>query len=371
MPAVPSSSSLPLSRRAIRAASILLCSAAILSVTGAQAAEPLKVGFVYIGPASGAGWSYAHELGRQAVQRTFGDKVQTVFVENVAEGPDAERVIRDLAANGAKVIFGGAFGYMNAMAKVAPEFPDVAFEHATGYKTGSNLGIYDIRTYEGACLTGVVAGAMSKSGNLGVVASVPIPEVIRNINAYTLCAQAVNPKVRTKVVWVNAWYDPPKERDAAVALITGGVDVLMQNTDSPAPVQAALERGIYGFGWDTDMSQWGKDAQLAASMLNWGVYYNKVVGDVQAKRWKPDNTWIGLKEDAIHFGNYSKVVPQAVKDLVAARKRDIISGKRPVFAGPLQDQSGALRVAAGSEPSDQDKLAMHYFVKGVDGTLPK
>lgn len=349
----------------------LAVSVLIGAAASAHAAEPLKVGFVYIGPASGAGWSYAHELGRQEVQRSFGDKVKTVFVENVAEGPDAERVIRDLAANGAKVIFGGAFGYMNAMAKVAPEFPDVAFEHATGYKTGRNLGIYDIRTYEGACLTGVVAGAMSKSGNLGVVASVPIPEVIRNINAYTLCAQAVNPKVRTKVVWVNAWYDPPKERDAAVALIAGGVDVLMQNTDLPAPVQVALERGIYGFGWDTDMAQWGKDAQLAASMLNWSVYYNKVVSDVMAKRWKPGNAWLGLKEDAIRFGNYSKVVPQAVKDLVEARKRDIISGAKPVFGGPLVDQAGVQRVAAGKEPSDKDKLAMHYFVKGVEGTLPK
>jgi len=173
------------------------------------------------------------------------------------------------------------------------------------------------------------------------------------------------------VVWVNAWYDPPKERDAAVALIAGGVDVLMQNTDSPAPVQVALERGIYGFGWDTDMAQWGKDAQLAASMLNWSVYYNKVVSDVMAKRWKPGNAWLGLKEDAIRFGNYSKVVPQAVKDLVEARKRDIISGARPVFGGPLIDQAGVQRVAAGKEPSDKDKLAMHYFVKGVEGTLPK
>jgi len=352
---------------------LLSCLATVLlaATAVARADAPLKVAFVYIGPASGAGWSYAHELARQAVQKQFGDKVETVFVEKVNEGPDSERVIRDVAAGGAKVIFATAFGYMNPMAKLAPEFPDVAFEHATGYKTGPNLGIYDIRTYEGACLTGTVAGRMTRKNTLGVVASVPIPEVIRNINAFTLCAQAVNPKVQTRILWVNTWYDPPKEREAAVALIAQGADVLMQNTDSPVTVETAHEKGIYGFGWDTDMSEWGRDAQLAASRLNWSVHYNKVVADVMAKKWKPGNAWLGLKDNAILFDHFSPVVPADVRKLVDERRRDIISGKRPVFGGPLVDQAGTTRVAANKAPTDDELRAMHFLVKGVIGTLPQ
>lgn len=346
-----------------------LLAAGVLA-TAAQAAEPLKVGFMYIGPASGAGWSYAHELGRQKVQKTFGDQVQTIFVENVAES-DAERVARDLAAQGAKVIFGGAFGFMNGMVKVAAEFPDVAFEHATGYKTGPNLGIYDIRTYEGACMNGTIAGRMTKSNVLGVVAPFPIPEIVRNINAFTLCAQAVNPKVQTHLVWVNTWYDPPKESEAAKTLLNQGVDVLMQNTDSAAPLQVARDRGAYGFGWDTDMSQWGGDAQLAAARLDWAVFYNRVVADVMAKRWKPGNVWLGMKDGAIHYDHFSVKLPADVQAIVAERGKDIVSGKRPVFAGPLVDQSGKLRVAAGVEMPDRDKLSMDWLVKGVVGTIAK
>jgi simple sugar transport system substrate-binding protein len=338
--------------------------------TAAQAAEPLKVGFIYVGPASGAGWSYAHELGRQKVQATFGDKVETIFVENVAEN-DAERVVRDLAAQGVSLIFGGAFGFMNGMVKVATEFPDVAFEHATGYKTAANLGIYDIRTYEGACLNGTIAGRMTKSNVLGVVAPFPIPEIVRNINAFTLCAQAVNPKVQTRLVWVNTWYDPPKETEAAKTLLNQGVDVLMQNTDSAAPLQVAKERGAYGFGWDTDMSQWGGDAQLATARLDWSVYYNRVVSDVLAKRWKPGNVWIGMKDKAIIYDNFSTQLPADVRALVEQRGKDIVSGKRPVFAGPLLDQSGQQRAAAGVEIPDSEKLRMDWLVKGVIGSLPK
>jgi basic membrane protein A len=345
-------------------AAALACGAA---ASAARAQEPLKVGFIYIGPASGAGWSYAHELGRQSVQRKYGERIKTVFVEKVPEGASSEAIIRKMADQGASVIFATAIGYMDAVVKTARDYPDVAFEHATGYKTGPNLGIYDIRTYEGACLVGTVAGAMTKTGVLGVVGSLPVPEVIRNINAFTLCAQAVNPGVRTRVVWVSGWYDPPKEHAAAEALIGLGADVLMQNTDSPTTVQVAREHHLYGFGWDTDMAQWGGDAQLAASMLNWGVYYDKVVASRLAGTWRPDNVWLGLKDDAIHFGNFSKVVPERVRQLVARRTADIVSGKRPVFAGPLTDQSGVVRVAAGQEPDDADKLKMNYFVKGIDG----
>lgn len=351
-----------------RALGALIATAAMAA--SAQAAEPLKVGFMYIGPASGAGWSYAHELGRQKVQKAFGDKVQTIFVENVAES-DAERVSRDLAAQGAKVIFGGAFGFMNGMVKVAAEYPDVAFEHATGYKTAPNLGIYDIRTYEGACLNGTIAGRMTKNNMLGVVAPFPIPEIVRNINAFTLCAQAVNPKVQTRLVWVNTWYDPPKETEAAKSLLNQGVDVLMQNTDSAAPLQTAKERGALGFGWDTDMSQWGGDAQLAAARLDWSVFYNRVVSDVLAKRWKPGNVWLGMKDGAILYDHFSPRLPADVRGLVGQRGRDIVSGKKPVFAGPLVDQSGKVRVAAGAEMPDSDKLRMDWLVKGVIGSMPK
>lgn len=333
------------------------------------AAEPLKVGFMYIGPASGAGWSYAHELARREVQKKFGNKVQTIFVENVAEN-DAERVSRDLVAQGAKVIFGGAFGFMNGMIRAAEDSPGVAFEHATGYKTAPNLGIYDIRTYEGACLNGTLAGRMTKKNVLGIVAPFPIPEIVRNINAFTLCAQQVNPKVTTHVVWVNTWYDPPKEMEAARALLNQGVDVLMQNTDSAAPLQAAKEAGVYGFGWDTDMSQWGGEAQLAASRLDWSIYYNKVVSEVLAGTWKPGNVWLGIKDGAIHYDHFSPKLPQEARALVEQRGRDIASGKRPVFSGPVTDQSGTVRVAAGKDLPDADKLRMNWLVKGVIGKLP-
>jgi len=327
------------SHRALLASASFFAALSLGVTSLSQAEEPMKVGFIYVGPASGAGWSYAHELGRREVQRTFGNKVQTIFVEKVAEA-DGERVTRDLVMQGAKVVFGGAFGFMNGMAVAAPDSPGVAFEHATGYKTGPNLGIYDIRTYEGACLNGTIAGKMTKKNVIGVVAPFTIPEIVRNLNAFTLCAQAVNPKVTTKVIWVNTWFDPPKETEAATALINQGVDVLMQNTDSAAPLQTAKAHDIVGFGWDTDMSEWGGDAQMAAARLDWSIHYNKVVSDVLAKRWKPGNVWLGLKDKAIIYDHYSTKLPADVRKLVEARKQDIISGRRPVFGGPIVDQSG-------------------------------
>ena len=359
-----------LPRRALLASAVAFSALGLGLSASAQADEPLKVGFIYVGPASGAGWSYAHELARREVQKTFGNKVQTIFVEKVAEA-DGERVTRDLVSQGAKVVFGGAFGFMNGMVAAAPDYPNVAFEHATGYKTGPNLGIYDIRTYEGACLNGTIAGKMTKTNVIGVVAPFTIPEIVRNLNAFSLCAQAVNPKVTTKVIWVNTWFDPPKETEAATTLINQGVDVLMQNTDSAAPLQTAKAHGIVGFGWDTDMSQWGGDAQMAAARLDWSVHYNKVVADVLAKRWKPGNVWLGLKDKAINYDHYSAKLPADVRKLVEARKQDIISGKRPVFAGPIVDQSGVVRVKAGVDLPDADKLQMNWLVKGVEGPLPK
>ncbi|GAB4397370.1 MAG: hypothetical protein OHK0048_05440 [Rhodoferax sp.] len=237
--------------------------------------EPLKIAFAYVGPVGDGGWSFAHDNGRKAIEKEFGDKVVTSFVENVPESADAERVLRDMASQGNKLIFGTTFGYMEPMLKVAADNPGVKFEHATGYKQSTNMRTYDSRTYEGAYMAGVIAGKMSKTGTLGVVASIPIPEVIRNINSFTLGAQSSNPKIKTKVVWVNAWFDPPKETEAATSLINGGADVLFQNTDSPAVLKTAEAKGKRAFGWDSDMTAYGPKAHLASSVINWGPYYIK------------------------------------------------------------------------------------------------
>ncbi len=232
--------------------------------------EPLKAALVYVGPVGDAGWTFAHDQGRKALEAEFGDKIKTTFVEKVPEGADAERVIRDLAAQGNKIIFATSFGFMEPMLKVAAEFPDVKFEHATGYKTAPNMRIYDAKFYEDAYMAGVIAGKMTKTNTLGFVGSFPIPEVLRNINAFTLGAQSVNPKVKTKVVWVNTWFDPPKESDAAQSLINGGADVLLQNTDSTAVLQTAEKNGKYAFGWDSDMSALAPKAHLASCVVDWG-----------------------------------------------------------------------------------------------------
>ena len=239
--------------------------------------EPLKVAFAYVGPVGDGGWTFAHDNGRKEMEKALGDKVVTSFVESVPESADAERVFRDLAGQGNKLIFGTTFGYMESMLKVAADHKDIKFEHATGYKTAENLRTYDSRTYEGAYMAGVIAGAMTKSNTLGVVGSVPIPEVIRNINSFTMGAQSVNPKVKTKVVWVNEWFSPPKETEAATALINGGADVLFQNTDSPAVLKTAQDKGKRAFGWDSDMTAYGPKAHLASAVINWGPYYTKAV----------------------------------------------------------------------------------------------
>src|SRR5450830_1060405 len=283
----------------------------------APKADPLKVAFVYIGPVGDAGWTFAHDNGRKAVEAKFGDKVKTTFVENVPESAaDAERVIRDLASQGNKIIFGTTFGYMEAILKVAKDFPDVKFEHATGYKTADNVAQYDVRTYEGAYLAGVAAGKLSKSGKLGIVASVPIPEVLRNINSFELGARSVNPKATTKVVWVNKWFDPGKEREAATTLVGQGVDVLMQNTDSAAVVQTAEEKNVLAFGWDSDMTKFGPKAHVAASTIDWSGYYIQRVTDVMEGKWKSGFTWWGLKENMIDLKYFNANVSDDVKKLI-------------------------------------------------------
>lgn len=354
-----------------QASATVASSSASASAGPAPANDVLKIAFVYVGPVGNAGWSYAHDTGRKALEAQYGDKIKTTFVESVAESADAERVFRDLAAQGNTLIFGTTFGYMEPMLKVAKAYPNVKFEHATGYKTADNMSSYDSRTYEGAYLAGIVAGKMTKSNKLGVVASIPIPEVIRNINAFTLGAQSVNPKISTSAVWVNKWFDPGKEREAALALIGQGVDVLIQNTDSPAPIQAAEEKGVMAFGWDSDMSQNGPKAHLGSAAINWAPYYSKVVGDVLAGKWQKQETWWGVKDGAIAIVSPNANLPAEVKTMLETRTAEIKEGKLHPFHGPIVDQAGKEVLAKGSTMSDKDLRGMMYYVKGVEGSIPK
>ncbi|MEZ5706584.1 MAG: BMP family ABC transporter substrate-binding protein [Burkholderiaceae bacterium] len=336
----------------------------------APKAEPLKVAFAYVGPVGDGGWTFAHDNGRKAVEAEFGDKVVTSFVEGVPEGPDAERVLRDMASQGNKLIFGTTFGYMEPMLKVAADFPDVKFEHATGYKTAPNMRTYDSRTYEGAYMAGVIAGAMTKSNTLGVVASVPIPEVIRNINSFTLGAQSVNPKVSTKVVWVNAWFDPPKETEAATSLINGGADVLMQNTDSPAVLKTAEEKGKRAFGWDSDMTAYGPKAHLGSAVINWAPYYKKAVGDALNGTWTTGGVWWGHKEGAIDMVSIAEDVPAETKAKIDEIKAGLKDGSFSIWKGPIMDSTGKEVLADGVVADDAFLGGVKFYVKGVEGSVP-
>ena len=337
----------------------------------AAKAEPLKVAFVYVGPVGDAGWTFAHDNGRKAAEAFFGDKIKTTIVEKVPEGADAERVFRDLATQGNKLIYGTSFGYMEPMLKVAREFPDVKFEHATGFKLAPNLGVYETKTFEGAYLAGIVAGKMTKTNKLGLVGSFPIPEVIRNINAFTLGAQSVNPKITTRAVWISSWFDPAKERDAAMTMIGQGVDVLIQNTDSPATLQAAEEKGVYAFGWDSDMSKFGPKAHLASSVINWEPYYKSSIQSLLDGKWKSGEAWWGVKEAAMDLVNLNPALPDDVKKLVADKKAALAAGTANVYAGPIVDQAGKEMVGAGKSADIGMLKSMNFYVKGVEGSIPK
>jgi simple sugar transport system substrate-binding protein len=331
---------------------------------------PLKVAFAYVGPVGDAGWTFAHDKARKAMEAEFGGKVTTSYVENVPEAADAERVIRDMVAQDAGLVFGTTFGYMEPMMKVAADAKGVKFEHATGYKTAPNLRTYDSRTYEGAYMVGVIAGGMTKSNTLGVVASIPIPEVIRNIDAFTLGAQSVNPAVTTRVVWVNKWFDPPKEGEAAQALINDGADVLMQNTDSSAVLQTAEKAGKFGFGWDSDMSRFGATAHLASAVIDWAPYYKKAVKDVLDGTWKTEQTWWGVKQGAIDVVSVSDKVPAPIKDKLAQVKHGLADGSFSIWKGPIVDQNGKEVVAASQVANDDFLHGINFYVKGVQGKLP-
>ncbi len=332
--------------------------------------EPLKVGFIYVGPVGDAGWTYAHDLGRKMVEAKYGDRVKTTYVEKVAEGPDAERVIRDLVAQGNKVVFATSFGFGDSMEKVAKDHPEVFFEHATGFKTAPNLRNYEGRFYEDAYLAGVLAGAMTKSNVIGFVGSFPIPEVLRNINAFTIGARSVNPKVKTKVVWISAWFDPPKETDAAQSLINQGADVLLQNTDSTAVLQTAEKNGKYAFGWDSDMSAFAPKAHLGSCALNWGPYYVKAVGEVLDKTWKVENTKWGVKEGLTEFVKVNDAVPAAAKAKLEEAKAFLVANPGAVYRGPLKDNAGKEVLAAGTVGDDKFKAEMNFYVEGVEGKVP-
>jgi len=334
-------------------------------------AEPLKIAFAYVGPVGDGGWTFAHDNGRKAVEKEFGDKVVTSFVEKVPESADAERVIRDMAGQGNKLIFGTTFGYMEPMLKVAADMKDVKFEHATGYKSADNMRTYDSRTYEGAYMAGVVAGKMTKSNTLGVVASIPIPEVIRNINSFTLGAQSVNPKIKTKVVWVNEWFNPPKETEAATALINGGADVLMQNTDSSAVLQTAEKLGKRAFGWDSDMTAYGPKAHLGSAVINWGPYYIKAVRDALEGKWTGNQAaWWGVKEGAIDFVSIAADVPEETKKKLDEVKAGLKDGSFAIWKGPIVGQDGKEVLAKDAVADDKFLGGINFYVKGVDGKIP-
>ena len=334
-------------------------------------AEPLKIAFAYVGPVGDGGWTYAHDNGRKAVEKEFGDRVVTSFVEKVPESADAERVIRDMAAQGAKVIFGTTFGYMEPMLKVAADLKDVKFEHATGYKTSANMRTYDSRTYEGAYMAGVIAGKMSKTGTLGVVGSVPIPEVVRNINSFTLGAQSVNPAVKTKVVWVNEWFNPPKETEAATALINGGADVLFQNTDSPAVLQTAEKMGKRAFGWDSDMTAYGPKAHLGSAIINWGPYYIKSVGEALDGKWTgATGAWWGVKEGAIDIISLAADVPEDTKKRVDEVRAGLKAGTFQIWKGPIMDNTGKELLGKDAVADDKFLGGLKTYVKGVEGKVP-
>jgi len=333
--------------------------------------EPLKIAFAYFGPVGDSGWAYAHDKGRKAVEAEFGDRVVTSFVENVPDSADAERIIRDMAEQGQQLIFGTTFGYMEPMRRVANDFKDVKFEHATGYKTAANLRTYDSRTYEGAYMAGVVAGSMTLSGQLGVVGSVPIPEVIRNINSFTLGAQSVNPKIITKVVWVNEWFDPPKETEAATTLINSGADILFQNTDSSAVLQTAEKMGKRAFGWDSDMSAYGPQAHLASVVINWGPYYIKTVHQVLDGQWRGGTSaWWGVKEGAIDLVAIAADVPVDTQKRIGEVRAGLKNGTFVIWKGPIIDNTGKEMLARGAVADDKFLRSLQTYVAGVEGKVP-
>jgi basic membrane protein A and related proteins len=349
------------------AAAVIAVAAATLS---APAAEKLKVGFIYTGPVGDFGWTYQHEVARQALVKAFGDKIDTTYLENVNEGPDSERSIEQLARAGNKLIFTTSFGFMDPTIKVAAKYKNVDFEHATGFKRAPNVSTYSGRFYEGRFIQGIIAARMSKTGVLGYVVSFPIPEVISGINATILGAQTVNPNIKVKIIWVSTWFDPGKEADAAKALADQGADVLMQHTDSPAAMQIAAQRGIYAFGQDSDMIKFGPKSQLTAIVDNWSPYYIKRTQDVLDGKWTSTDIWGGLGSNLVVMAPYTNM-PDDVKKMAMDAEAKIKAGTLHPFKCPVVDQDGkTVECKGGDHLDDSQILSMNFYVKGVDDKIP-
>lgn len=350
----------------------LAASAALLGgfVSGAQAQDKTKVCFIYVGSKTDGGWTQAHDIGRQELQAHFGDKIETPFLENVPEGPDAERAIERMARSGCAMVFTTSFGFMDATIKVAEKFPDVKFEHATGFKAAENVATYNSRFYEGRYIQGQIAAKISEKGVAGYIASFPIPEVVMGINAFILGAQSVNPDFKLKVVWANTWFDPGKEADAAKALIDQGVDVLTQHTDTTAPMQVAAERGIKAFGQASDMIKAGPETQLTAIVDTWGAYYIKRTQALLDGNWKSEQIWDGLKDGILTMAPYTNMADD-VKAMAEETEAKIKSGELHPFTGPVKKQDGSDWLAEGEKAEDGALLGMNFYVAGVDDKLPQ
>ncbi|MGF6569155.1 basic membrane protein A [Paraburkholderia sp. GAS333] len=350
---------------------VALCGTFAAGSAPADAADaPLDVSIVYLGNPGDAGWTHAHDLGISAAEKQLGSQIKVTRIDDVPENADAARVFRDRAAKGDKIVIGTSFGYMDSMMKVAHDYPDTVFLHCSGYKSAPNLGNFNGKVYESAYLAGVVAGYVSKSHTLGFVGSVPIPEVVRNIDAFALGAKSVAPQTTVKVVWINSWFDPGKERQAAETLIGLGADVLMQNTDSTATMAVAEQHKVHAFGWDSDMSQWGPHAHLGSVAYDWGIYYSKVIDEVKRGTWTNKPVYWGVKEgitDLVHVN--TSAVPADAQRALAEKRAALVAGKLDPFAGPLKDQSGKLRVPAGTVLSADDTNRINWFVDGVQGSV--
>lgn len=349
---------------------LALSATALFSAVTIAQDKAVKVGFVYVGPIGDHGWSYEHDVARKEMQKYFGNKVKTTFVENVSEGADAERVITQLAKAGNDVIFTTSFGFMNPTLKVAKRFPKVVFEHATGYKRAKNMSTYGLRTYEGRYVSGVAAGLVTQSNVIGYIGTFPIPEVIRDINAAYLGAKRVNPNIKIKIKWVNTWYDPGKESDAANALMDEGADVILQHTDSPAPLLAAEKRGVWGIGQASDMSHYAPKTHLFSVRNHWAPHYIETVESVMNGTWTSEDYWGGLKDNVLQIVSVNPALPDTIKQAIQTTQDKIKSGEIVPFRGPLKDNQGTIKVEAGSQATDQALVSMKWYVEGIDATLP-
>jgi len=348
---------------------LIAASALALSVATTAYAEPVKVGFVYVGPIGDHGWTYRHDIGRQQVEEAYGDKVKTTYVESVPEGPDAERVMRSMVKDGADIIFATSFGYMQSMAKVAKEFPNVKFEHATGYKQSGNMASYGLRLYQARHVQGIIAGMMTKTNKICYVAAFPIPEVIREINTYYMGAKKMNPDVEIMITWANTWYDPGKESQAAKVMMAEGCDMVAQHTDSPAPLQAAQAEGKLGFGQASDQIKFAPKAQLTATIDNWGPYYVSKVGQVIDGNWATGDYFGHMDDGSVQMAPFTNM-PADVAVKANEIKDAIEAGEYFAFTGPLKDNTGKLQLADGEVATDLQLNQMMYYVEGIDAIVP-